>query len=629
MNVKLLVLIFIIFSKLLLAYDIDEMLDLYRKNNDLSEKTKNESLGHLTVYTRDDLERMQAHTLSDVLNSIRSFRYDENRLGMTDVLHSEPSLYASDVVKIFINNYEITSAYAGSGLYVYGNIDLGFVDHVEIYEGSSSAYVNTGLSVVTIKLYSKDPSREIGGHLQLSGGSRASHYENISYAGEGDDLQYYLYASAKKTNREEYSHSNHQISRDYTDKHALLTLSYKNIALDAEILDHKMDPFLSLSMFATPKSGEINYLLNRLSSTMTFLENDSLKLYLSFMRIEGHMDLSMDGSRWSNNTLSLFQAQDKLVSDSIDDNYKIKLEKDTLYDNHRFITGIEYSKRDLHDVDTYNNGIAVTTPNFVDNTVLSAYIQDDYSLGKNQIITASVKFNHYDSASDKAARVFDTTQMRLGYIVTSHTDVFKVFASQMELPTERYMLNFSPQQYIELIRIIDFSTEYMKTIQNHKVGFCYEYIQNENPSLSGVNNLPDYHDNHSYSLKYEYEFDPFNSFKSMFYINEYHNSVNGDAQKVRGGFARLLNTWKKFDFYNEANYYHLDDSPIDGVGVNTGVRYKVTNSLIFTLKGTNIFDSAAKSKYDYVKLVGFTPHLESLYLSPIDRSFSIGMEYDF
>jgi len=90
---KIFFLLFLIFSNALFAYDIDQMLDLYRKESDLSQKTKNEALGHLTIYTRDDLERMQAYTLSDLLNSLRLCRYDENMIGLPDVLHTDPSIY--------------------------------------------------------------------------------------------------------------------------------------------------------------------------------------------------------------------------------------------------------------------------------------------------------------------------------------------------------------------------------------------------------------------------------------------------------------------------------------------------------------------------------------------------------
>jgi len=341
------------------------------------------------------------------------------------------------------------------------------------------------------------------------------------------------------------------------------------------------------------------------------------------------MDLDMDGSRWSNDPQDFLLPKDSLVSDSVDDTYNVKLEKETSYKKHHFVAGTEYIKRDLHDVVTYNNGIKEEQPDFVNSQIFSAYLQDDYSLYSNQIITASVKYNHYDAASDKAARVFDTMQYRVGYIAATHSNVFKIFASQMELPTEQYVLDSTGQTNIELLTIRDYSAEYIKTFQAHKIGLCYEYLENENPALTREKGAPKYFGNHSVSVKYEYNFDPFNSLKSMFYFNHYHDRITTLKERARGGFVRLLNSWKKFDFYNEADYYHLENSSINGVGFNTGVRYKATPSLIFTLKGTNIFDTLAESEYQYMDVQGYTAEMKSLYVPAVDQSFTIGLEYDF
>ena len=62
---------------------------------------------------------------------------------------------------------------------------------------------------------------------------------------------------------------------------------------------------------------------------------------------------------------------------------------------------------------------------------------------------------------------------------------------------------------------------------------------------------------------------------------------------------------------------------------NAGVRYRATNALIFSIKGVNIFNSAATSRYNYIRMNGFTPEQKSLYISPIDRTLSVGMEYSF
>jgi len=617
---RLFFLLIIVFSTLLQAYDIDQMLDLYRKDSDLSKKTKNESLGHLTVYTRDDLERMQAHNLGELLNSLRSFRYNENMLGLPDVLHTDPSLYSSDTVKIFINNHEITSAYAGSGLFIYGNIDLGFVDHVEIYEGSTSTAVNSEPAIVTIKLYSKDPARESGGHLQAYGGSRGMNHENVSYAAASKDFKYYLYASRSDIGRTHYTNENHDISRDYKQKHALMTLDYKNIKVGAEYIDHKADPFLSLSMFATPKDGDMSYKLKRVSSTMNFLDDDSLKLSLSFIRINEHLNLNMDGTRWTNKPLDvILVTQDSLISDSVDDVYSAKLEKKMLYKGNTFLLGADYIKKSLHDAKSYNNGILDTEPTFVDNSIVGLYMEDDFAIAENQIITASLKRNQYYSKTDRAQRNFHTLQTRLGYIATSKKST-----------TEQYALAFAKTNEIELLRLVDVSAEYARHINAATLGFCLEYLQNQNPKiLTEKKGIAEYYDNYSASVKYDYDFDPFNSLKSMLFYNRYHNPVSITHESVTGGFVRLLNTYKKFDIYNEVDYRKVYSSEINGYIYNSGVRYRATQSLIFSLKGVNIFNSAATSRYSYIKMNGFTPEEKSLYISPIDRTLSVGMEYSF
>jgi len=622
-------LLLFLFSQLS-AYSIDEMLDLYRIDSDLSKKTKNEALGHLTVYTRDDLERMQAHTLSDLTNSIRSFRYDENTFGMPDYLHADPLVYASSVVKVFINNYEISSSYAGSGLYIYGNIDLGFVDHVEIYEGSTSTYVNSEPSVITIKLYSKDPTRELGSTIAGYVGSRGTNHQNVSYSYADEDLKSYVYASRTDSNRVEYQHYNHPISRDSDNLHALMTLDYKKFNFEAELIDHKMDPFLSMSMFALPNSGDMQYTLKRVSSSMKFLDDDSLKLKFSFTRINGNIDLSMQGTRWSSDPASLLLPYDSLISQSTDDIYDVKLEKDFYFGNHHLIVGSQYVKKHLHDVSTYNIGVKDDDEEYVNNDILSLYIQDDYFINENQMLTMSVKANHYNSRSNRDNRKFDTTQLRLGYIYSSHADVIKLFASQMQLPTEQYVLTSTPENKIDILDIRDYSFEYIKSIGANRLSGCVEMIQNENSQiLRSVYGISKFYNNYSGSLKYDYEFNKFNTLKSMLYMNKYHNQMTQAIDTTRGGFIRLLNTWKKFDFYNEADYFRELKTEINGINYNAAVRYHATKSLIFSLKGTNVFNTAAKSRYSYVNYLGATPTMDNLYYSPIDQTFTVGLEYSF
>ncbi len=610
------------------AYDIDQLLELYRKDSDLSKKTKNEALGHITIFTRDDIERMQAYRLSDLLQSLRLFRYDENMLGMSDVFHEDPIPYLSSMIKIYINDHEITSAFTGNGLFVYGNIDLGFVDHVEVYESTSSTYVNTDPSLATIKLYSKEPSREDGSHIQAYVGSRGYNHQNIAYANNDENLKYYLYASRTDADRKQNEHKEHTLSRDFKDLHALFTLEYKNISLDAEILQHKQDTFLSYSMFATPQDSELDYLMGRLSTKISFLNDDSLILSLSALRFDENLDLNMDGSSWNNKVYNTKLVDDNLSSSGFDDTYDVKLEKTFTINKHHLITGTQFRFKHLYDVETYIRGIKDTDPAYTENTILSFYVQDDYLFDEQHLFSISGKVNHYHTKTDKNDAILNAYQARTGYIYTSKLDSFKTFLSFMQMPTEQYALTVSESDKIEILNMIDLTAEYIKKINSHQVSLTAQFFQYDNiDAIIGRTNNPK-NESYSASIKYNYVFDEFNHLKSMVYLNQFPSLLSNEKRKSIGGFLQIFNHYKKFDIFNEAVYYELIDMPVHGITYNASIRYHASKDLIFSLKGTNIFDSAAKSEYRYIDTNGI-PTLESLYYAPIDRLISIAMEYSF
>ena len=98
--------LFLILSVSAYAQDIDDLLTQYKEASELSHKTKDEAAGNLIVYTRDDLERMQANTLKDIIKSLRFFQYAENRMGQPDMLNQDPITYYSKGVRLYLNDNE-------------------------------------------------------------------------------------------------------------------------------------------------------------------------------------------------------------------------------------------------------------------------------------------------------------------------------------------------------------------------------------------------------------------------------------------------------------------------------------------------------------------------------------------
>ena len=137
-------------------------------------RQKKKSAGHIIVFSRSDLDKMQAYTLNDVLKTLRMFNIQTTPVGMTTLVKSSSSLAANNPVKLYINSHELNSATLGNALTQYGKMNLYFIDHIEVYQAGNSVSFGNEPGSMIIKLYTKEPSRENLTSLQVSADTRGS-----------------------------------------------------------------------------------------------------------------------------------------------------------------------------------------------------------------------------------------------------------------------------------------------------------------------------------------------------------------------------------------------------------------------------------------------------------------------
>jgi len=141
------------------ANSVDSMLAEYNQKNALSQKTIDENKGHLVLYSRERLEKMHAKTLKDVFKTTPIIYYHENRYALTDPLTSgafEP--YRSGFIRLYVDGVEVTQGWMGSGLMLYGDVNIDFVDHIEFYFLTPSLETSVEPAYLTVFLYSKNPN---------------------------------------------------------------------------------------------------------------------------------------------------------------------------------------------------------------------------------------------------------------------------------------------------------------------------------------------------------------------------------------------------------------------------------------------------------------------------------------
>jgi len=197
------------------SQDIEKLLREYEEASELYRKTRRESLGHVIVFKREDLERMQAYRLGDLLKSLRYFTLFNNRFGVMSL--SEFGAYAiiPKYYRLYINDHEVSSLHTGSPFLVWENFPLDLIEHIEIYQAPGAIELGNEPAVVIIKIYTKDPRRENVSRIRTTAGSRKG-YDLVFYRAEelDPDTSYIFLLSAGSDNRKDYPLRGETLSRD-------------------------------------------------------------------------------------------------------------------------------------------------------------------------------------------------------------------------------------------------------------------------------------------------------------------------------------------------------------------------------------------------------------------------------
>ena len=195
---KYMFLYFIIFCSLLFGAkkDLSNLLAKYKKESELSNTTKKESAGFVNVFTRDELEKMQAHNLWDVLKIIPGLFLQRGTNGTT--LLSKPTIgkVPFPSVRLYINDHDMSSSTFNSAFLIWGDMPIEYIDHIEVYKAASSIEFGNETSTLIIKLYTKLASREHGGKVRTMADERGGYDLSTYYAQQLEDsFSYFVFAN--------------------------------------------------------------------------------------------------------------------------------------------------------------------------------------------------------------------------------------------------------------------------------------------------------------------------------------------------------------------------------------------------------------------------------------------------
>ena len=612
------------------ADELGDMLLNIEKKTDLSQKTKMENGGISFVYTRDDLERMQVKSLKDILKLTYPLGYNESTYGLVDPFSMGTSHpFVSSMIRIFIDNQEVTTGY-GSGLMILGDIDMGFVDHIEVYTQNPSYEFSTESTFILIKLFSKQASKDEGGKIELNGGSYGQNRASIYHSKELDNWSYFSYFTKTDDKRKKYNSFGTELSRDKKVTHIFGTFYNDNQKFLIQGIKREGDSFIDRSLNATPEKNNLDVNFLHIGYD---LSNDYLSFLLTYDKMETNSDFVDDVMPLKQ--FNYMSPTASFNSELESDVYTAEIKYDYTTKKNRLIVGSKYRYKDFNYKEVKINGIDFPLTKKSNQQISTIFVENQYSLRDNSIITTGLNYSKIKNKS--SIQQDDFFMYRLGHTFTTNDWIFKTVYSKTKTSLETYLVN-SYNFYItkgkkELQVFNSFIENIIYQKNNNKYEILLDYLRSENilfPTKRGLlENAKKDVIQQGVNFMWTHDYNKYDKlFMSFGYMEMKDMPPFFKTREVYTSIIRNLNSYQKFDLFNELMYYKSNSDNKDYYNYSIGAKYHHTKDLTFSLKGENILDKAKPTRYRRIDPKTFYPQ-ETLLVSPIDKKFILSVEYLF
>lgn len=605
------------------ADTVEENLQEYNRKNLLSQKTIDENKGHLVLFTREKLEKMHAKTLKDVFKTTPAIYYNENRYALPDPLTGglfDP--YNSNFIRLYIDGVEITQGWMGSGIMLYGDVNIDFVDHIEFYYMTPSYETSVEPAYLTVFLYSKDPQRDSGGKLNLVQGNRGYNAQTLSYGQKTDNLTYMVNVSHTHAKRETINNGTSKpLSRDFQRTQLFSYVKTREQTFHLQVMKKNTDGLAGVSLDATPLESQINYLNIHMDYGIKLSENWQAQFTYEWLNVD-MLQVDDNPLGWP----------DALGAEHFDGTYKNSTYtaeltyKETIGD-HRFAAGVKGRYKIL---DSFEEGgkDALVTP-FTSEKIVSLFFQDQYALQMNQLLTFAASYN---AISRNRGAVDDSLlQLRLGYLYSSEFWSYKTYLFSTQFGLEPFLRYLDLPKYkdVKAQTTVGMTHEISYTDKKQYVRLFLHLMQDEESLLQYKTNASNGNTKYLTTIfNYDYTFNKNNELNIQFYYAQYQDIFDLDKLEDISGYFSWMNTYEDLDFYNGLVWHKNSLDWKNYFDWTSTVTWNLNQALTLTLKGENLL---GKAKETMLPRLDFATGnlLSPLSISPIDQRITIELEYIF
>lgn len=447
----------------------------------------------VTVITRQDIERMPARTVDEVLDKAAGLQVRRNK-GLCNT-GSHTTIYmrgtgASSRVLVLKDGVPLNMAYTGS-VDVWNTLSVENIEKIEIVRGASSALYGSSAMGGVINIITKKPDKKLSGSVQVEGGTFNTYIGNAGISTATDKFALRASGGHKRTDGYEYYKGD-----DWKDYYKTPENKLTNVSLGGDVwmgesilrLDYEYLLEDSLSATTSQYDGEQENNNYMLSWGLPLGAADfSLKSYYF------DAEYSSDARRY--NTAS--GDFDRFYYDSTipKDEYGVMLQISAELASHRLTVGSDLKRATCDSNYTYETG----DRNFSGKQdFYSLFVNDEMGfLDERLILSAGVRYDHwknydgdfYDSTTateriiDYPEKSDEAVSPRAGavYKLTEETKLRASFSTGFKAPSLYYLYKSGPHGSTRF-DLANPDLEAEKMTWSYDVGF--ETQPNDNLSLS-------------------------------------------------------------------------------------------------------------------------------------------------
>jgi len=613
--------LFLFLSIILFSKDINTILSKIEIKNDLSLKTKRENCGISYIFTRRDLDSLQIYHLRDLL-ILTPLNYKLNRFGIIDMFNPNSNIpFLSSYVKVFIDNQEITSGLYGSGLAILGDIDLGWVDHVEIYTQAPSFDISTEPALIIIKLYSKTPQRDEGENIHISESTYKSTYDYITFAKELNKYSYFTYFGYDKEGNKKINN----LKNNKIGKHFLFTLHHNNSNFIFDFHSVNKNGLFGFSLDANPTKNNINNHSfhigydNKIKNFTFLLSLDYTKAKTFYLEKPVLFYLNRNPVYKTYITSTDYSLNTKLI-------YKKHFHKN------EFIIGIKnrYKHFAKYNKLLFNN---FNLPQYghTKQNIAGVFFQDSYFIKQNSVINLGINYSYvYNNANVKDRKL---KQFRLSHTYLKNKCTFKTVFSHIEYSLDPYLINsfFVKGNDLKPTKIDSFFEDIKYKNENYRFEFLIgKFISKDYffPNRNGkLINSKERMNEIYLGLKSDFYYMPFSKLAIHLFFHRLKKvPIIGNYKYTKYSIFNY-NQFKKINLFEEIVIDKFTGSKYF-YNLYLGGKYNYNDNLTFFVKGENLLNKAYKQKFFRINPLTFQKE-EPIEYQLINRRLIIGMEYMF